>query len=124
LKTPEEALEAARARAADSRPAGPGARELPVVERDRAAAGRRLAKWAIVEPDKAQVYSTRRFGAPITWLKRLLIRLLRQYLDQVTAQQSRFNAHSAAYMLALEERIRVLEEARETESGQPPPEAR
>jgi hypothetical protein len=109
VKTPEEALDAARARAAQTRPPGGAGPALPVVERDRAAASRRLAKWAIVEPDKAQVYSTRRLGAPITALKRLLIRLLRQYLDQVTAQQSRFNAHAAAYILELESRVSELE---------------
>ena len=113
MRTPEEALAAARAAAASSRPeSGPQHHPVPVAEEDRAAANRRLARWAIVEPDKAEVYSTRRLGAPITALKRLLIRLMRQYLDQITAQQSRFNAHAAAYMLALEERVRALEQER------------
>jgi hypothetical protein len=115
VRTPEEALRQARQRAAEARAGGgPGAAAAGGAAATgaelAAQANRQLARWAIVEPDRAQVYSTRRLGAPITALKHLLIRLLRQYLDQVTAQQSRFNAHAAAYMLSLEDRIRVLEE--------------
>ena len=122
MKTPEEALAAARERTAAGRPEAGRlpSPELPGIEADRQAANRRLARWALIEPDHAEVYSTRRYGAPITAFKRLLIRLLRQYFDQVTAQQSRFNAHSAAYMLALEERVRALEHER-AQTVEPPP---
>jgi hypothetical protein len=121
MRTPEEALAQARARAAAARAAGEYAR-APEPDTERAnAVNRQLAQWAIVEPDQAQVYSTRRLGAPITAFKRLLIRLLRQYLDQVTAQQSRFNAHAAAYMLSLEDRVRALEEERRHDEPPSPP---
>jgi hypothetical protein len=112
MRTPEEALAAARERAATAR-GGYEQPALPAPPSEREVTNRRLARWAMIEPDRAQVYSTRRLGAPITALKRMLIRLLRQYLDQVTAQQSRFNAHAAAYMLSLEDRIRALEEERD-----------
>jgi hypothetical protein len=55
------------------------------------------------------VRSTRRLGAPITWIKRGVLRFLRQYLDQVLAQQSRFNAHVAAHVMSLDDRVRRLE---------------
>jgi hypothetical protein len=107
VKSPEEALSAARQRARATGPAsdstGPPVPETPHESL------RRLAAWAIIEPDETEVYSTRRLGAPVTLLKRLLVRLLRQYLDQVTAQQSRFNAHLLAHLIALEERVARLE---------------
>ena len=74
-------------------------------------AARRLARWAIIEPDAAQVYSTRRYGRPITAVKRGLVVLLRQYIGQVSAQQSRFNAQVAAHVVRLEERVAELEAA-------------
>jgi hypothetical protein len=63
----------------------------------------------MIEPLESEVYSTRRFGRPITAFKRLLLRLVRQYFDQVTAQQSRFNAHLAAHVIQLDERVQELE---------------
>jgi hypothetical protein len=111
VKDPREALEAARraaaARAADAPPDDDG----PAAPGSAFVSARRLSEWAIIEPERAQVYSTRRLGQPITWLKRLLIRLLNQYLGQMSAQQSRFNAHIAAHVLRLEERVRELEQA-------------
>jgi len=130
VKDPREALEAARRAAAGTEdeagragaepgrarvePGAAGAQPGAVARDDWAladpsAATRRLVEWAIIEPDQARVYSTRAYGRPITWLKRGLIRLLRQYLDQVTAQQSRFNANVAAQLLRLEERVSELE---------------
>jgi hypothetical protein len=84
-----------------------------------AVSARRLAQWAIIEPLESEVYSTRRFGRPITAVKRLLLRLMRQYFDQVTAQQSRFNAHLAAHVIALEDRVAALERATGTAPGEP-----
>jgi hypothetical protein len=105
MTTPEEALKAARrAAAADPEPGG-AAWELE----DPSTGSRRLVEWAIIDPDLAPVYSTRRFGQPITFLKRLLVRFLAQYLNEVTAQQSRFNAAVAAQVLGLEERVAELE---------------
>ena len=114
MRDPREALQAARAAARD---AGAG-HASPMSLDDPAAASRRLVRWAIIEPDQARVYSTRSYGLPITWLKRGLIRLLRQYLDQVSAQQSRFNAQVAAHVLRLEERVAELERVA---AGEDPP---
>jgi hypothetical protein len=124
MKDPEQALAAARRAAA----AGAAGDET---EPDGAAwslesssvSTRRLAEWAIIEPEPSQVYSTRRYGRPITAVKLLLVRMLRQYIGQMSAQQSRFNAHMAAHVMRLEERVIELEEAaRRGEAGKPPPE--
>jgi hypothetical protein len=108
MREPHEALEAAR-RAGAAAPVD-SAEEKPQ-SLERPAAVRQLMEWAIIEPDPAEVYSTRRLGRPITAFKRLLIRLLYQYLGQISAQQSRFNAHMAVHALRLEERMNALEEA-------------
>jgi hypothetical protein len=105
---PEQALAAARAAAA-AQPDG-GKEDEPDLGLPTASA-RSLSEWAIVEPEPGRVYSTRRLGRPITALKRALIRLLDQYLGQITAQQSRFNAQIAAHVARLEERIAELESA-------------
>jgi hypothetical protein len=115
VREPREALEAARRAAAAAPDAGDAAvlwsmEHNPVTKKQ-------LVEWALIEPDTSDVYSTRRLGQPITAFKRLLIRLLHQYLGQMSAQQSRFNAHVAARMLHLEERVRVLEEASSKESA-------
>lgn len=121
MKEPSEALAAAR-RAAAERPAAAGAPEAPPWSLDDpVASARRLAEWAIIEPEQAEVYSTRRFGRPITALKRLQIRFLQQYLGQISAQQSRFNAQIAAHVMRLEERVAALEQAaRERDAGDHP----
>ena len=72
----------------------------------------------MLAPEEAKVYSTRRLGQPITLLKRGLVRLLRQYLNEVNAQQSRFNALVAAHVMRLEQRVEELE--RRAEREQPP----
>jgi len=61
-----------------------------------------LERWAAIEVDPEAVYSTRRAGAPITAVKRLLLRLLRQYHVELEAKQTRFN-------VAVVERLRELE---------------
>jgi CHASE1-domain containing sensor protein len=48
-------------------------------------------------------------GRPITLVKRGLVRLLQQYLNEVNAQQSRFNALVAAHVMRLEQRVDELE---------------
>ncbi|MBV9311577.1 MAG: hypothetical protein JOZ73_12130, partial [Solirubrobacterales bacterium] len=90
MKEPQEALEAARKAAADA-PPGDAAGEPSFDEASVSAS--RLAEWALIEPERAEVYSTRRFGGAITVIKRLLIRMLDQYFREINAQQSRFNAH-------------------------------
>lgn len=113
MKDPQEALEAARRQAGEVR-AGGGYEEQPP-SFDAAPVTRvsdkRLLEWAIIEPDLGRIYSTRRLGKPITWVKRLLARALHQYNDEVLGQQSRFNAHIAAHVLNLDERMRALEDA-------------
>jgi hypothetical protein len=120
MKDPDEALAAARARAAEARARGgyDPMSEGPDLSPTPRITERHLTEWAIIEPDLDEIYSTRRFGKPITALKRLQIRFLRQYLDQVTAQQSRFNAHVAAHLINLDERVRALEDnARERQQA-------
>ena len=53
--------------------------------------------------------STRALGAPVTMLKRLLVRLLRQHLAQIISQQTRFNIQLTAFVAELEERVTELE---------------
>jgi hypothetical protein len=115
VKDPGEALDAAR-RSAGAAEAS-GVEEAPWSLGDPSFSARRLAEWAIIEPEQAEVYSTRRLGWPITILKRLLIRLLQQYLGQISAQQSRFNAQIAAHVLRLEERVQALEDANGAEDS-------
>jgi hypothetical protein len=64
----------------------------------------RLREWAIVEVDAELLYSTRKGGAVITWFKRMLLRLLRQYTTELEAQQTRFNVGVVAYLESLEKR--------------------
>lgn len=111
---PEEAVAAARAEVARVRAAGgylePDGVALEVEATERVTR-QRLLEWALIEPDPDLVYSTRRVGAPITWVKRGLMRGLRQYHGQLLAQQTRFNLHAVAYLTALEQRIEALEAA-------------
>lgn len=102
---PEDALESARTAAARKRAAG----QYPGLEVGSRELGRgpdlaKLREWAIIEVDAELVYSTRRGGAPVTWLKRLLLRLLRQYTVELEAQQTRFNVAVVAYLESLEKR--------------------
>jgi hypothetical protein len=105
VKDPQEAVEAARRAAASEQPAdGP-----PWTLEDPSFSSTRLVEWAIIAPEDAKVYSTRPYGKPITWFKRALVRMLRQYLNEVSAQQSRFNAAVAAHVMRLEQRVEELE---------------
>ena len=64
-----------------------------------------LSEWAVIEIDPEDfVYSTRAAGAPVTAVKRLLVRLLRQYFVELEARQTRFNIAVLARLDALEER--------------------
>jgi hypothetical protein len=121
MRTPEEALAAAR-QEANARRGGqaesvstPGDQEMRAEARQ--ASLKQLTNWAMIEPEELEVYSTRRFGAPITAFKRLLIRLLRQYLVQLSAQQSRFNATVVAHLVAMDERIQALEQPGAPDGG-------
>ena len=103
--TPEEALAKARAEAQPYEE-GPVSLDASPVNR---ISDQRLAEWSVIKPDVERVYSTRRLGAPITLFKRLLLRLLRQYVDEAIAQETRYNALATAHILNLEERVRELE---------------
>jgi hypothetical protein len=92
---PEEALAEARRRAAEagrSEPAGPAPGGPPTLDE--------LREWAVISVDADAVYSTRKGGAPITFFKRLLLRMLRQYTAELEAQQTRFNAAVVAHLEA------------------------
>jgi hypothetical protein len=101
---PEDAVEAARAAAERKRADGtypPGT----VADSGEPPAGpdlARLREWAIVEIDPQLLYSTRKGGVPITWFKRMLLRLMRQYTTELEAQQTRFNVGVVAYLESLE----------------------
>lgn len=118
MKDPLKALEAARRATAEADGESAGA---PWVLEDPALSTKRLVEWAILEPEEAKVYSTRPYGKPITLFKRLLVRLLRQYLNEISAQQSRFNALVAAHVMRLEQRVEQLERERGAQGGEPPP---
>lgn len=115
MKEPEEALEAARRAAAATEQPDEG---VSWTLEDPTLSSGQLMQWAILAPDEARVYSTRRMGKPITFVKRALVRMLRQYLNEVNAQQSRFNALVAAHVMRLEQRVDELER-RAAERDQP-----
>ncbi|MBA2765385.1 MAG: hypothetical protein H0U33_00245 [Solirubrobacterales bacterium] len=109
---PQEALAAARERAAAARARGAYADDL---ERFRVAPAQspgleQLLEWAVIEPDVDELRSTRRLGAPITLAKRTLYRALRQYNAQVLSQQTRFNLVVAMHVAQLSDRVTRLEE--------------
>ena len=104
---PEDALLAARAAAAergDELPAG-----LCIEPTERVSIAQ-FVDWAAIEPDPASMRSTRRLGAPITFFKRQLLHVLRQYLRELEAQQTRFNLNVVARLAELEERVDSLEQ--------------
>lgn len=118
---PEDALDAARRAVADARARGAYADDLSGFEvaPTEGAGTEQLLEWAVIEPDIELVRSTRRFGGPITWAKRALVHVLRQYLGQIVAEQTRFNLHAALRLAELEDRIERLEQP--SEKGQTPP---
>ena len=94
---PEEALPEARRRAeaaGRSEPMPPAPGGTPTLAD--------LREWAVISVDPARIYSTRRAGAPITFVKKLMLRLLRQYTAELEAQQTRFNAAVVAHLEARE----------------------
>jgi hypothetical protein len=104
---PEQALAAARVAAAqrdDELPAG------MAIEPTERVSIEQLMEWAAIEPDAELMVSTRRLGAPITWLKRKLIHFMRQYLRELQSQQTRFNLNALIRVAELEDRVARLEE--------------
>ena len=114
MTSPEDALAVARRRAAEVRARGGYPDDLGrfAIDPVDAVTLEHLLEWAVVEPDLGELRSTRVLGAPITLVKRLLYRLLRQYHGQVIAQQSRFNIQLAVYVGQLADRVERLERER------------
>jgi hypothetical protein len=108
---PEDALPRARAELERQRAAGAYEEDLGDlrVPPDERLSIERLMEWGVIEPDLDLVTSTRRFGAPIGWVKRTLEHLLRQYHRQLESQQTRFNLHLLTRIAELEDRIADLE---------------
>jgi len=126
MTEPEQALERARATAEEMRSAGAygdsgasGDARFRIKPTDRVDTNQ-LIEWALIEPDPANLYSTRRLGAPITFVKRLMLRGLRQYLGEIVAQQTRFNIHMTAYVGQLTTRVEALERAGQAHAADPP----
>ena len=110
MTTPEEALEQARAALASMRGAGAYGEEQSVeLAPGEPITSGKLFEWALIEPDLRNVRSTRRLGAPITALKRGLLKLLAQYHAELIAEQARFNVNLVLHVRGLEERIAQLE---------------
>jgi hypothetical protein len=115
---PEEAQERARQRLADYE----GDPALEPTDLDRLGDARvdaaLLREWAVIEVAPDTLRSTRRVGAPVTALKRLMLRLLRQYTAELEARQTRFNLALLARLEALERRAAEGEGAGEREGGE------
>jgi hypothetical protein len=108
---PEHALWSARAAAKAAREAGGYGDDLSgftVTPTDKVTIDR-LLEWALIEPDASRVYSTRRWGKPITLLKRGLLRILHQYHNELIAEQTRFNLQMTVYAGELTEKLSELE---------------
>ncbi len=121
---PEEAVDAARRAAADARARGEYTEDLSgfaIAPTDRVSV-EQLMEWAVIEPDVANMRSTRALGAPITFAKRLLLRGLQQHFNELTMLQARFNLHLLVRMTELEDRVIALERAAAAArgSGGPP----
>jgi hypothetical protein len=111
---PEDALEHARAEAERKRAAGAYREDSEAVrDLEDSITGPvtpgQLREWALIEVDTELLRSTRRAGAPVTGVKRLLLRLLRQYTNELEAQQTRFNVGVLARLEELESRIAKIE---------------
>ena len=102
MTQPQDALAQARDGAAELRARGAYGEATPIRPGPPpgGTSDLKLYQWALIEPDTRDVRSTRGFGAPITALKRLLLRLLVQYHMQLTGEQTRFNVALLGYVEA------------------------
>ncbi len=114
---PEDAVVAARAAAAARDDALPPGMTIEPTER---VSIEQLMEWAAIEPDPDLMQSTRRLGAPITWAKRQLVHVLRQYLRELQSQQTRFNLNVLIRVAELEDRVARLEEQAGPRDGPAP----
>ncbi len=111
---PEDAIAAARTELERLKAAGRYAEPhggLTVEPTDRVSRAQ-LLEWALIEPDASELRSTRRGGAPITAVKRLLLRGLQQYHNELIAEQTRFNIHVLRRLFELEDKLDELEQQR------------
>ncbi|MDQ3677165.1 MAG: hypothetical protein M3401_10240 [Actinomycetota bacterium] len=104
---PEDALPAARAAAGEHDDEIPGGMVIAPTER---VSMEQFIEWAAIEPDPMKMRSTRKLGAPITFFKRQLLHVMRQYLRELEAQQTRFNLNVVARLAELEERLAKIEQ--------------
>jgi hypothetical protein len=115
MTRPEDAVPLARRRAAERRADYGNLAPIRVgPPYDLIAA--RLSEWAVPDPTDYEIRSVRRFGAPITWAKRLLVRFLYQFHAQLISDQARFNVLLLSYVRTLEQRVRELELALDGET--------
>lgn len=125
MTRPEDAVQQARDGAAEMRRQGAYG-EATAIRHGPPPSGTselKLYQWALIEPDTSDVRSTRRLGAPITALKRLLLRLLVQYHMQLTGEQTRFNVALLGYVKGLEARVEELEAQLREQAADEPTEA-
>ena len=114
---PEDAVDAARAAAAERDDAlAPGM----TIEPTERVSIEQLMEWAAIEPDPDLMRSTRRLGAPITWAKRQLVHVMRQYLRELQSQQTRFNLNVLIRVAELEDRVARLEDKAGSRDGHAP----
>ena len=104
MTQPEDALERARAAARPAPPPGDVARSFESDLGGDSPSDELLQEWAVISGDPELVYSSRRLGAPLTFMKRGLLRLLRQYTAEIEAQQTRFNLGVLGRLRELERR--------------------
>ena len=114
-RTPEEAAAEAQRRARERGEADLAG--LEALGTDTRTGLMRLQEWAMIEVEPDVALSTRRWGGPITRLKRFLLRMHLQYHNEQNAQIGRFNAHVLGYIGALESRVAELERRLEDRDG-------
>ncbi len=114
---PEDALAAARRAAAARDDRLPPGMSIEPTER---VSIEQLMEWANIEPDPDLMRSTRRLGAPITWAKRQLVHVMRQYLRELQSQQTRFNLNVLIRVAELEDRVARLEQRAAAPADQAP----
>ena len=115
MSVPEDALARAQRAAAEKRSRGGysgadrGDDALDATILGDRTPGELLSEWAVIEIEPELLYSTRRGGAPVTGVKRLLLRLMRQHFVELEARQTRFNLGVLAAVQELEKRVEALE---------------
>ena len=116
MTSPEEAFERAEAAAARRRSAGGYPDTRGDALGDSIVGGEpthdQLSEWAVIEIDPDEVLYSTQVGAPLTFFKRLLARLLRQYLVELESRQTRYNIALLTRLDRLEQRIAADEAAR------------